>query len=550
MKVLVRTISLPRDVLKIIATLLAIATIGLSVVGNYGITWDEPIEVDMVQQTFDYIYLDRPVPEMSRHYGFYFNYLSQVIYDKKQEFFPDPPLNIPEKDYIEQWLVRSWRVTRVKHVLTFLFSLLGYLAVIGIVAILAGKEFAWLGALILALFPTYWGHSFFNPKDIPFATMFTVGTFCGTLLLQVYCRSSPVRIGLNLATLYTALYGMVVGLVTGIRIGGFFLLFYVFFTHLLVRGQKKSPLAIVQQFLPFYLLMAVFWALTSYALYPTSWRNPIAWFIEAITLMSKYNIWDHTVLFDGQQIPGRSLPWYYLPRLLNITTPTIFQIFFVIGGIWFLKRLPRLTPTQQAAGILCLLQFFFLPSLVILRQSTLYDGLRHFLFIIPPMAAIATTAMIWTYHKITKKSSKIFAVVLLLVSLSPIVVDAIALHPYEYTYYNRLYGGLPATRGQQETDYWGLSLTEGMAWVNQNVPAGSTLVITHPMFAAEMTRDRSKNFRLINRDNFQVGKTPDPDYYMAISRYDYFDAFPHCPIVHTVSRQNTPLTIIKQCRKP
>jgi len=76
---------------------------------------------------------------------------------------------------------------------------------------------------------------------------------------------------------------------------------------------------------------------------------------------------------------------------------------------------------------------------------------------------------------------------------------------------------LKAAQGQQETDYRGLSLKEGMEWLDQNA------------------------------DDFAWGKAADPDYYMGLSRYDYFQAFPHCPIVHAVQRQDTPLTIIKRC---
>jgi len=43
-----------------------------------------------------------------------------------------------------------------------------------------------------------------------------------------------------------------------------------------------------------------------------------------------------------------------------------------------------------------------------------------------------------------------------------------------------------------------------------------------------------------NADDFAWGKTADPDYC----------AFPHCPTVHAVQRQDTPLTIIKRCRQP
>jgi hypothetical protein len=70
------------------------------------------------------------------------------------------------------------------------------------------------------------------------------------------------------------------------------------------------------------------------------------------------------------------------------------------------------------------------------------------------------------------------------------------------------FGDLKAAQGQQETDYWGLSLKEGMEWLDQNA------------------------------DDFPWGKAADPDYY----------AFPHCPTIHAVQRQETPLTIIKRCR--
>jgi hypothetical protein len=212
-----------------------------------------------------------------------------------------------------------------------------------------------------------------------------------------------------------------------------------------------------------------------------------------------------------------------------------------------LTKMTKLTPTQRACALITLLQAFLLPTVAILRQSTLYDGIRHFLFVIPALAAIATTAIIWAYHKIKQKSIKIFITTLFILNCSVIVYDMISLHPYEYTYYNRAYGGLKAAQGQQETDYWGLSLKEGMEWLNQNAAANSTIVVAGPIFAAEMVENHQRNFTIIYRDDFAWGKAPEPDYYMGLSRYDYFQAFPHCPIVHAVQRQDTPLTIIKRC---
>ena len=316
----------------------------------------------------------------------------------------------------------------------------------------------------------------------------------------------------------------------------------------MARWDLKTLPKTLWRFLPLYAVIIIFWAITTYIVHPAAWRTPITWFIEAITLMSKYNIWDNTVLFDGQNIPGRSLPWYYLPRLFSLTTPVLLQIAALVGVIGILTKMTKLTPTQRACALITVLQAFLLPTVAILRQSTLYDGIRHFLFVIPALAAIATTAIIWTYHKLKQKSIKIFLTTLLILNFSLIVHDMISLHPYEYTYYNRAYGGLKAAHGQQETDYWGLSLKEGMEWLNQNAAANSTIVVAGPIFAAEMVENHQRNLTMIYRDDFAWGKAPEPDYYMGLSRYDYFQAFPHCPIVHAVQRQDTPLTIIKRCR--
>ncbi|MFN7317834.1 MAG: hypothetical protein ACK5SC_02670, partial [Microcystis sp.] len=56
---------------------------------------------------------------------------------------------------------------------------------------------------------------------------------------------------------------------------------------------------------------------------------------------------------------------------------------------------------------------------------------------------------------------------------------------------------LKAAQGQQETDYWGLSLKEGMEWLDQNAAANSTIVVADPIFAAEMVQDYQKNLTMI-----------------------------------------------------
>lgn len=538
---------------KLAIVIITLAVIGLSVIGHNGITWDEPMEIDMVKWNLAYIRNNEPISEHSRYHGFIFNYLANLIYEAHdnvtQKLFSSDKSKIQFANDKEQWLYNIKKKTRFKHIVTFIFSLLAYISVAGIVAILAGKQWAWFGAITLALFPIFWGHSFFNPKDIPFATLFTLATFLGACLLNLYFQSSPqeTKLGFNRITLYSALYGSLVGLVTGVRIGGFFILFYLLIAHLLARLEVKHLFYTIRHFSKFYLLIFLSWVVTTFTVYPASWRNPITWFFEAVSSMSKFSVWDNNVLFDGQEIPGKSLPWYYLPKLVTITTPVIFQIAFLMGIIWIIFKYKQLSPTQRACIILVLLQVFYLPLIAILKQSTMYDGMRHFLFIIPGIAAIAATTLVWLYQKISSKYTKLFATTFILISFSVIIFDMISLHPYQYTYFNRAYGGIAKAHTQQETEYWGLSLKEGMEWLNKNAAPNSSLVLAGPRFAAEAFKDPSLNLKITHRDDFAWGKAPNPNYYLGISRYDYFKAFPDCPIVHSIARQNTPLAIIRKC---
>lgn len=544
--------------LKIVVAIVLVATIGFSVVSHYGITWDEPMELEMVQWNLDFIKKGKPISKHGRYHGFIFNYFSDTIYraqfDIKRKLSPQTISENKNESYWQQWLNSIREQTRIKHIVTFCFSLLAYFSVAGLVAILANINFAWLGVIVLALFPRFWGHSFFNPKDIPFATLFIVSTFVGSCLLNTYFKTEEkesIKIGFNKITFYTMLYGCLIGLTTGVRIGGFLLLFFLPIAHLLAQSNFKSIYQTIIRYSKLYLIIYLTWAITTITIYPASWPNPIIWFWQAVNSLSKFSAWNNYVLFNGQEILGSELPWYYLPRWISITVPVLFQISALIGLIWLITKYSKLSKTQRACTILVILQIFCLPLIAIVRQSTMYDEMRHFLFILPGIATLSSIAIILIYQKIMNRYIRIFIATLFSLYCFSIATDMISLHPYQYTYFNRTYGGLTAAYRQQETEYWGLSFKEAMEWLNQNAEPNSTILIAGPAFAAQAFIDPSRNFKTFDRDEFPWGKVPNPDYYMALPRYDYQTSkfFPECPIVYSVTRQNTPLTTIRKCFK-
>lgn len=535
--------------LKVVAVILVIALIGLPIVGNYGLSVDEGTEIAMVRRNIEFIAKGTPIPGDLKYFGPVFNVASEIVFQVQQYLTKGPsynPLNYGQQLDSEQSRLKALadRV-RVKHYVTFVFSLITYGAVAGIVGILCGAEYAWFCALTLVFFPGFWGQSFFNPKDPPFAAVFTLTTLLGAYLVNYYLNPDRViKLGKNHVTLYTVLYGILVGLLSGIRIGGFLVLFFILATYLILKLSQGGERRDFLNFAGLYLLLCLTWFAVNSLCYPAFWSNPIAGFFETIDYLSGHRL-KIEVLFQGTFIPIQHIPWTYLPTWMFMTIPFIFQIGFAVGTVLISAKYARLSNLQRACAILVLFQVLFLPLVAIVKQSPVYDGMRHFLFTLPGIAGISAVAFIWIYQALSKKSFKIIVVTFIAVILSAIAFDMVALHPYEYIYVNRISGGLKEAQGRYDTEYWGLSLREGMEWINKNVSSDSTTVVGGVLYSAQMFAN--PNLKLIEYEKFNPTTVSKPFYYLAWPRWNAPSKFPECPVVYQVMRQQVPLSIIKRC---
>lgn len=536
--------------LKVAAVIILIALIGFPTVSHYGLSVDEGTEIAMVRRNFELIKKGTPIPGDLKYFGPVFNVASEIVFQAQQYLTKGSsynPLNYGGELNSEQSRLKALadRV-KVKHYMTFLVSLITYAAVAGIVGILCGAEYAWFGALTLVFFPTFWGHSFFNPKDPPFAALFTLTTLLGAYLVNHYLKTTEqIKLGINRTTLYTILYGILVGLLSGIRIGGFLILLFILLTYLILKlGQGRNRQDFMQ-FAGLYLLLCITWFAITTLCYPAFWSNPVGGFLETLDYLSGHRL-KIEVLFQGKLISIQKLPWNYLPTWIFITIPLIFQIGFFVGTSWIFAKYSQLSSLQRACAILVLFQVLFLPLVAIVKHSPMYDGMRHFLFILPGIAAISAIAFIWMYQKLTQKSFKIIAVTFIAIVYAAIVFDMVALHPYQYIYFNHISGGLKQAKNQYDTEYWGLSLREGMEWINKKASPGTTVVVGGMLPSAQIFAD--PNLKIIGYEKFNhAAQTTQPFYYLAWPRWNAQSKFPNCPIVHQVIRQKVPLSIVKRC---
>lgn len=537
---------------KIGMVIVTIALIGFSTVGQYGLSIDEATEIAMVRRNYELITKGQPIPSDLKYFGTLFNFTAEAIFQINQYLHKGlsySPTNYEGDANNDRGKAKAlYDRIQIKHPLTFLVSLITYLSVAGIVGILCGWEYAWFAPIVLALFPRFWGHSFFNPKDIPFASLFTLSTYAGAHLLNHYHKNQPeLKLEFNQTHFFSILYGILAGMLTSVRIGGFLMMFFIFIAHVgITLGQGVSNVKNLYKYAICYILMFLSWAATVTILQPASWSNPLGWFLETIGYLSKHPLPIKT-LFNGIEYPIQDIPWYFTSQWLLMTIPVIFQIFFLVGLGLLATKYKQFSSLQQSCSLLILLQIFGLPIIAIIKQASGYDDMRHFMFVLPGIAIIATAALIWLYQAVAiKKPVQIAGLAFIVIVFTAIILEMIQLHPYQYIYFNRLSGGLAAAPNRYEIDYWGLGMREGMEWINKNADPKDTVLVGGFLYSANIFAD--PNLTVIKSEEAEKKGISKPFYYLPWGRWGFPKEFPECPVVHKVERQGVALTIVKKCQ--
>ncbi|HTE77621.1 MAG TPA: hypothetical protein VK653_12915, partial [Xanthobacteraceae bacterium] len=91
---------------------------------------------------------------------------------------------------------------------------------------------------------------------------------------------------------------------------------------------------------------------------------------------------------------------------------------------------------------------------------TLYDGVRHTLFVIPMLAVLAS----WALLRLVPYLRRVVvpAMVLSAIYVIAVVANLVILHPLEYIATNAIAGGTPGSHDRFELDYWSVAGTEAL----------------------------------------------------------------------------------------
>ena len=509
---------------------IAASAVAFATLHQYGVTWDEQHSMrqgELLLRWYASGFTDRRAIDEGnfRFYGGFFNALVQLVHRAGVPLYG------------------------ASHAITLSFALLSLPLAYWIGATAFSPAAGFFAMVLLWLTPAYYGHSFNNPKDAPFAVM-SFASLAAMMLVWDHLPRPPLRVWLRLA--------VVIGLTMGIRIAGLVLFGYLglsWLAWLAIRCETWSsrlraigPLAIAgaKIFVVAWLLMCVFW--------PWAQDSPLHGPWRALLASRRFTDFNTIVRFRGADVMADRLPRTYAPIIFGITLPEFYFIIAALAPVALLVTWRRGTDRAAAAeridsrsavfiGLIAFATFFPVAS-AIQSRAILYDGIRHLLFVVPPLAVLAGIVVAAFFSTVRAPAARGVVAVALAASVALTIVDMWRLHPYETVYFNRMFGGgLPRAAGRYETDYWGQSYREATEWLVAHYAPPKR----GPVRVANCSITFLTKYYLDTpewRSRFQTVKVDEqPDVVLATTRW-------HCNeiiagrVLHVVTRMNTPLCYV------
>lgn len=430
-----------------IALFILLAAIALTTFQSYGISNDEE-----VQQIYGELLLRFYVSGFADDSAFHFRnlYLYGGLFDLIAAA-GGPHIALPTYE---------WR-----HLLSAIVGLIGMWGVWRLTRLLSSSLWGCVAVLLLATTGAWWGPLFNETKDISFAAAMIWVTYYSVCIAPELPRPSTRHViglgvalgcalGLRIVAVYAGLELVLLIAVAAIDpdggVGSTFRRLKISILRLMLAGI----LALV--------IMAVAWPWSVFS--PTN-------ILKAIETFSRFPI-DLRTRLDGVIMKAADAPRWYLPTYLAVRLNELTLAGLVLGGIAAL--IPAIRQKIDRSRALLLLPVILAVAVplahAVIAEPALYNGLRHYTFLLPPIAVLAALGLRAAHDAITQRMGNApawtFAALCGLVWSYHAAMLAV-LHPYETVAYNSLAGGVRGAVGKYEFDYHGSSIREAAIRLEQ-----------------------------------------------------------------------------------
>ncbi len=438
----------------------------------------------------------------------------------------------------------------IRHVMCAITGIGGVAATWATARMIAGPRAGLLAGLALALCGVWYGGMFNHTKDVPFAAAMMGATFF--LLCAARDLPDPRR-----RDIFG--FGILLGAALGLRATGLLMVCYavalIGLRSWSIRQQDwrrfaslsaRSLVHFIPAFALAYVIMIASWPWASVA-----FLNPV----RAIFAFAHFHYPIRTII-AGQVYSMSDVPRWYEPDYLAIKLP----LFVLLGAGAALLSAARSAAmrSDSLAGNIRLQEigtlFFVIAfplACQIIGHGPSDTGLRHFLFVVPPVAALAGIGVHACLSGVEAKARTLGFVALagVTAALAWDVTILVRLHPYEYLFYNSLVGGLEGASRRYVTDYWvnimpaavkdlETYLDQTDTHANPLRPAHYTVAVCGERVSFENEADRRLQF------------TPDwshADFFIAPTHMNC-DQVLRGRIVNVIERVGVPIGVVKDLR--
>jgi len=453
--------------------MLLVAMVSLS--RDFGFTWDERFQQRYGEQVWDYLHgrVPREVFDTDEGNQYLYGGLVEIAAVAAQHV-------VPADTYV------------VRHAVNAVFGWAG-IVICGVTAgLLFGRRAGWIAAALLTLAPRYFGDAMNNPKDLPFAAMSMA--VLGLTLTIDWARPRLTWPRAGWLTLFIALAINIrpLGLVLFLYAAGVIGLGSLASAVLGAGEDRWSRFAANLGLLVAIAVVAVpagsvFWPYAQAQPY----SRPLGAFVKTTQLDWAKGF---DVLFGGQNLGAGALPWLYVPTWLVMALPPVILVGFALS--WLIAR----RGLREAAAWAGLVAFAAAPvAAAIVRHATIYDGIRHLLFVVPPIAALSGAG--WSALLDTR--ARVACAALLIVGMAEPLVFQVRNHPNQIVYFSPLMGGPRNAFARYDMDYWGNSVLQAVQWADSVARAsGIPLIVSgNPIQAVDADAARYRSLMVVARAN-------------------------------------------------
>lgn len=312
--------------------------------------------------------------------------------------------------------------------------------------------------------PVFLGAAAVNYKDVPLASGLTITSSALAILWAQ--RGSPVRFK---ARWMPIVMGSVGGsLVLTSRPGSWPLLFGLIigsaslflFLDWKNRANSEKIAFIAALFAPIGIGLLALFLSNPFAKY-----GFLRWLLESYFVMSHYP-GEGSALVAGQSTSWTDPPKWYVPAWIFAQTPepTLLALFgsLVLMAIFLCRRASRKKMGALVGLSPFAIQGLLFPLLIILAGSSIYNGIRHLMFIWPAIPIVLISGVYLFEMRFRKKGGRNLFRTL---TLFPVIVYSLAVTsvwlPYSYSRVNTI-ADVQREKPNWELDFWGLSAKEGV----------------------------------------------------------------------------------------